>query len=209
MSSQRRIDSSRINGAKSQGPITEAGKEAASHNATKHGLCADCIVMKGEKREAYLDTLQEHVDVYNPDDLVEFNIVEEMAAAYWRQRRCWSAETDLFDREMATNPAADIAGAFEVLAAGKALALIHRYDTRNHLMFQRALRTLKLHRTLPPPIEKQQGPSPISEHDPDSAQPVDSESLVGQPILAAAGFEPAPPTPETAPPRPPDPGDAA
>jgi len=220
MSSQRRIDSSRVNGAKSHGPTSQAGKEASSHNAIKHGMCADYIIITGENRETYLEVVQDQIDAYNPVGEIEENIVEEMAVASWRQRRCWAAETDLFDAEIALKPNLGISGAFEALAAKPALALIHRYDTRNHLMFQRALRTLKLHRTLPGPIEKQFEPSPISEHEPEMApeepQPAESEALVGQPIPAAAGFQPAPRTPEAAapttentPPRPPDPGGAA
>src|ERR1039458_716563 len=53
-----------------------------------------------------------------------------------------------------------IAAAFCSLAASPALALMHRYETRLHLVYQRSLHNLLLHRTLAVPNE----PSPISGH---------------------------------------------
>jgi hypothetical protein len=64
---------------------------------------------------------------------------------------------------------------------------------RQHLMYQRAVRTLAILRTAGDP----NGPSPISEH---TSDPLIPSHLVGQPILAAAGFQPA-----IAPRRPPPP----
>jgi hypothetical protein len=179
MSSLRRVQSSKANGALSKGPTTPAGKQRSSLNALRHGLCAKCIVLDHESRENFLILLQQHVDLFQPANEVEFGMIEEMCAAYWRQRRAWTIETALLDKHIAlqsgvTGPER-MAAAFDHPAAAPTLPLLYR-ETRQHLMYQRALRTLAILRTVKDPND----PSPISEHSP-----------VGQPILAAAGFQPA------------------
>ena len=198
MSSQLQKEASRINGAKSHGPITPAGKRISSQNAITHGMCADCVVMKIESRDGFLEFLQQLNDRFRPADEVEYSIVEDMDAAYWRQRRAWSIETNLFNTQIALQPEGGIAAAFVFLAGDSSLALLHRYETRSSLTFQRALRTfLLLREKVPIPNE----PSPEPEPEPQlPPQPTDSEPLVGQPILAAAGFQPAPNATPTSPP---------
>src|SRR5580692_12045384 len=141
MSSLRRVQSSKANGALSKGPSTPAGKERSSLNALRHGLCANCIVLDHESRENFLILLQQHIDRLQPADEVEFGMIEEMCAAYWRQRRAWSIETGLFDRQMALQPDGGVrdrmAVALDNLAASRSLALLQRYEARDHLMYQR------------------------------------------------------------------------
>jgi hypothetical protein len=169
MSSLRRVQSSRANGAQSKGPTTPAGKQRSSLNAIRHGLCAKCIVLDHESRENFLILLQQHVDLFQPANEVEFGMIEEMCAAYWRQRRAWSIETELLDKQIAlqsgeTGPER-MAAAFDRLAASPTLSLLHRYETRLHLMYQRSLRTLAMLRDVTPPND----PSPISEPSPPAA----------------------------------------
>jgi hypothetical protein len=106
-------------------------------------------------------------------------MIEEMCASYWRQRRAWAIETASLDNQIALQPAVNnadrMATAFDTLAAAPSLPLLHRYETRLHLMYQRALRTLIMLRTVKLPNE----PSPISEHPPAAPQPADSEPLSG------------------------------
>jgi len=146
MSSLKRAQSSKANGALSKGPTTQAGKQRSSLNALRHGLCAKCIVLDHESRENFLILLQQHVDRFQPADEVEFNMIEEMCAAYWRQRRAWAIETALLDKQIALqsdgSDADRMASAFDTLAAAPTLPLLQRYETRLHLMYQRALRTL-------------------------------------------------------------------
>jgi hypothetical protein len=101
MSSLRRVQSSKANGALSKGPVTPAGKQRSSLNALRHGLCAKCIVLDHESRGNFLILLQQHVDLFQPANEVEFGMIEEMCAAYWRQRRAWSIETALLEKQIA------------------------------------------------------------------------------------------------------------
>jgi hypothetical protein len=169
MSSLRRINSSKANGALSKGPSSPAGKERSSLNAIRHGLCAKCIVLEGESRENFLILLQRHIDRFRPvvgiDGEVEFGMIEEMCASYFLQRRAWSLETAMFNERTALQPDRVVA-ASDTPAASPPLPLLHRYETRLHLMYQRALRALIMLRQVDLPNE----PSPISEH-PATAQP--------------------------------------
>jgi hypothetical protein len=200
MSSLRRAQSSKANGALSKGPSTPAGKERSSLNALRHGLCAKCIVLDHESRENFLILLQQHVDRFRPANEVEFGMIEEMCASYWRQRRAWSIETALLNTQIALQPeganADSMAKAFDTLAAAPTLPLLHRYETRQHLMYQRALRTLAILRTVTGPND----PSPISGQSapvipmpaPEPAAPCQPPAKPAEPPLTPAAPESTP-----------------
>jgi hypothetical protein len=87
-----------------------------------------------------------------------------MVASHWRLRRALAIETRMLENEAAAQKSADsldrLAGAFDNLAAKPSLALMHRYQTRLHLNYQRTLYNMLLLRAATVPNE----PSPISEH---------------------------------------------
>jgi hypothetical protein len=202
MSSLRKVQSSKANGALSKGPITPAGKQRSSLNALRHGMCAKCIVLDHESRENFLILLQQHSDLFRPANEVEVGMIEEMCAAYWRQRRAWSIETNLLEKQIALQPDGSgperLAAAFDRLAAAPTLPLLHRYETRQHLMYQRAMRTLIVLRTVKYPND----PNPISEQPapvipmpaPSAAAPCRPEAKPAQP--EATPTEPAPTGPQ-------------
>lgn len=191
MSSQRRIDSSRINGAKSHGPISPEGKRISSLNALDHGMCVSLNVLKSENPEGFVAILQYHVKRLQPIDQVELGIVEELAASRWRMRRAWLGETETFDKQMTGNKGG-IGEAFLWMADAPAMTLAHRYENRQHIIYQRSLRSLKMLREMPMPdygedeiTEVPSEPNPISEHPKNvvpiapapPTQPIDPESL--------------------------------
>src|SRR5664280_1741260 len=98
MSSLRRINSSRANGARSRGPITPEGKEHSSTNALRHGLLAKCLVLQNESNDCFDDLLTQHLQRFAPADGVEYAMIEEMVAANWRMRRAWAIENCLMDK---------------------------------------------------------------------------------------------------------------
>jgi hypothetical protein len=145
MISQKRILAARANGALSRGPKTPEGK-ARSRNAVRSRRLTDGVVLALESREAFQQLFQFHVECFSPLNDVEMGMVEEMAAAYWRIRRNWAIENHLLDSAAAAQPEGPalprIAAAFSELSAGPQLAGLHRYETRLHVMFQRALQNL-------------------------------------------------------------------
>ncbi len=167
MSSLRRITASRANGARSRGPVTAEGKQRAAMNALRHGLLAKCTVMQDESPEAFAELLDQHLGRLSPADGVEYGMIEEMVSASWRLRRAWAMETRILDNEVAARTTGDrldrMAAAFTDLAAKPSLELMHRYETRLHVIYQRALNNLLLLRTVLP-----NEPSPTSANHGDS-----------------------------------------
>lgn len=94
MRSEKQIQASRANGARSRGPVTKKGKQRSSQNALRHGLLAKCVVLCNESLEGFEETFQQYIDRFQPVDEIEFTSVEEMAVNYWRLRRAWSIEPE-------------------------------------------------------------------------------------------------------------------
>jgi len=89
-------ETSRINGAKSQGPKTEAGLARSSQNALKHGLCSRALVLPSEDPAEFDALLSSYLEELHPIGPVELDLVHEMVAAEWRLDRIARIETQLF-----------------------------------------------------------------------------------------------------------------
>src|SRR3954447_17499755 len=202
MSSQRRIEASRANGARYRGPVTAEGKMRSAQNALRHGLLAKAVVLADEDADAFQSLVDCYADRFLPVDGVELFFLEQMAAAQWRQTRSWAVEAKMVDNAVAGAATADavdrMTHAFSTLAGGPELALMHRYENRQSRMFQRALHNLLLLRKQ----NMRNEPSPVFEHgqDPDADPQPASDSGSASPVEAAnPAPEPAPdPVPETA-----------
>ena len=146
MSSEKRITASRASGALSRGPKSPQGKARSSRNATRHGLLARVVVLEEEPDDAFRKLCQAYDLRFEPRDEVEAGMVHEMVATYWRMRRAWAIENRYVDTAMAVQdgPSATdrLMTAFSSLADSNRLNLLHRYETRLHMMFQRAFRNL-------------------------------------------------------------------
>ena len=99
-SSEKRIAASRANGAKSKGAITTAGKRNSSRNATRHGILATTIVLKGESRERFAELLNSLNAEFQPETATERIFIQKMAASHWRLLRLWAVETAGIEHEM-------------------------------------------------------------------------------------------------------------
>src|SRR5690349_19897873 len=132
MSSLRRIQSSRRNGARSRGPKTPAGKSRSSANATRHGLLAKRVVLSNESDENFHDLLGQYLGNCSPRDGVEFGMVEEMVASYWRLHRAMAIEKYLFDHALNNHQEGDHLGnlgqAWSEIADSPSLRNLLRYQ---------------------------------------------------------------------------------
>jgi hypothetical protein len=213
-----RAEASRINGAKSRGPKTQAGRDRSSQNAIRHGFLADSVVLQGEDREVFQQTLDYHIEKFQPKDDVEQDLIDEMVAAGWRMRRLWWIETELFNKatKNATDPTVSsrVASAFCSLAEGNKLHLLDRYESRLHKMYQRAFKTLldiRKSEELPPPPNEPEPEPPTEEipqqpNEPETVPTTKTPQLRNEPEpqASASSAEPQRPLRETQPPDPPN-----
>jgi hypothetical protein len=156
MSSILRIESSRANGAKSAGPVTDEGKVASaansaqstgpltpegkarcSQNATRHGMLAQSIVLDSEAIPAFTDLLDDLTAELQPATPIERRLVENMAVADWRRMRLWCLEMAQYShairiQQRANDPVANQEN-IEIPAMHTALAFADLTDRGNSL----------------------------------------------------------------------------
>jgi hypothetical protein len=105
MRTEKQIQASRANGARSHGPITPEGKRNSAHNSVRHALLASTVVLDEEAEERFMTLLAEYMDDHHPRNATEMSLVETMAVARWRQLRVWGAQKTALDRDMALQDA--------------------------------------------------------------------------------------------------------
>ena len=155
MSSDRKIQSARANGAKSRGTKTPDGLAASARNAVTHGLAGRVIVLSAESALRFDAIREAYLEKFNPQNRDETGLVDQMVAARWRLERTWAVESAALELKMAEQEpdihrdlgmihvGGPIAAAFKSLADGSnVLQLIGRYEARHQRAYSRALRTL-------------------------------------------------------------------
>ena len=96
-----KAEQNRINGAKSKGPTSSEGKAVCSRNAIKHGFAAtQNVVISIEDQPAFLLHRDGVRSAFNPQNYVEFELVDKLASISWRQSRLVAIETALIDAQI-------------------------------------------------------------------------------------------------------------
>ena len=187
MSSQRRINASRANGAKSQGPVTPEGKARSAQNSLRHGILAQTIVLKAESQPAFTDLVTSLESIFVPSNAFETQQIDAMAAARWRSMRIWAIETAGLEHETAqikdpniTPPTRSHLALVKVNGEAHTSDLLGRYEARYERQYARSFHLLLKYRnnkeilspTAPPP------PPPIAAPPPVPAQPIPPPPIV-------------------------------
>jgi hypothetical protein len=97
MTSPEQIAANGRNAALSTGPRTEAGKAASCLNASRHGLLARELLVKGKSKgnlTAFADSIRERLA---PDGELEDFVVSRVISAAWRLRRAASVQSAQFN----------------------------------------------------------------------------------------------------------------
>jgi hypothetical protein len=151
-----RSEVSRINGAKSRGPLTPEGKARSARNSYKHGITAQSFLLPLEDPAAFEELHAAYLEEFAPQSVAEQDCVEEMVSAVYRQRRLWALDTaaminymdmmapDVARKYKSIPPPNRIALAFDARAAAKvAPDLYLRYDAHLSRAYDRALKRLE------------------------------------------------------------------
>jgi hypothetical protein len=77
---------------KSGGPKTQQGKERSKHNALKHGIFSQVVVLQGEPRVEFDSLLSGLQNSLEPKGALEELLVDKLVAIVWRHRRLTIAE---------------------------------------------------------------------------------------------------------------------
>jgi len=96
MASIAQIQANRSNAQKSTGPRTAEGKAAASHNAVKHGLLAEQVVIHGEDPEEFDLYREGMLAELAPEGVVEAMLAERAVSLAWRLRRAERLQSAVF-----------------------------------------------------------------------------------------------------------------
>ncbi len=95
-------EQARRNGAKSQGPVTPAGKARSALNPLKHGAYAShAVLLANEDPVALQLALDAYVRRFKPADPFEFNLIREVSNTDWLIARYHAIQTALIDDELA------------------------------------------------------------------------------------------------------------
>jgi hypothetical protein len=92
MSTLKQKIAARANGAKSRGPVTDAGKGISSRNAVRHGMLSASFLFAEENHESFDELVANLYDEHQPSTETERVLLETMATSRWRQMRLWGME---------------------------------------------------------------------------------------------------------------------
>jgi hypothetical protein len=90
--SERQLAANRANARKSTGPKSAAGRLRASANSITHGMTARVVCFPGEDDQVFTERLQGYVDVLQPRNIVESDIIRDIVIAHTRKDRALKYE---------------------------------------------------------------------------------------------------------------------
>jgi hypothetical protein len=92
MRTEAQIRASKINGARSRGPVTEEGKGRSRYGGLKDGVRARTLILQGENAQEYESELEQLIQDLQPRDGTEHKLVRDIAIADWFHLRAQRAQ---------------------------------------------------------------------------------------------------------------------
>jgi hypothetical protein len=142
---------SRLNGAPSAGPVSDAGKARSALNATRHGLCGrSFFLLPDEDPAEYARHETLWLSTWRPRDALEREAALAAIRALWREERADRLEVQVLNDLFGAEAIEDEAEAKAVKqAAWRALSTLLRYRARIQREHDRARRELDALRQRP------------------------------------------------------------
>jgi hypothetical protein len=148
MTTPAQIAANRRNARKSTGPRTDAGKEAASGNALRHGMTARLLACEDERSTDFAQFAEALRQDLAPLDEVEEQLAERVILSAWRLRRAARAERAILDGwHIATSPSHLLHGESGMsrlfVKRPESMLALSRYEAALDRAFTRALSLLE------------------------------------------------------------------
>jgi hypothetical protein len=154
---------SRMNGARSRGPRTVAGRVRSARNALKHGLCAHrFLVLPEEDAKAFKALETALLAELAPVGTLEGVFAQRVVSAAWRLMRADRMEAEVFVRRRLGDGGLGLA----LIRDGngtRSIETLMRYRAAAETQLQRALATLQALQAkaaAEPPARRRRGPRP-------------------------------------------------
>ena len=143
MRSLKQIEASRLNGAKSRGPVKEKEALAAERNAMRYQLLCETVVLSGESTARFLEMANTFVAQLKPANEVEAVLIDNMATSRWCQLRASGLRKSTIENEMARHEGPAPNRAAEAFKdPGGSLARLRAEEISHQREFGRNLRAL-------------------------------------------------------------------
>ena len=134
MATAAQVAANQANAQYSTGPRTEEGKAKVAHNAGKHGLCAQYLIVRDDEREDLEALASQLRDQLSPQGSLEDTLFDNLLLAKWNMARCTRLEQELM--ASGNDPLVDDSAAVK-------LNRIQSYFRARERSFYRALKELK------------------------------------------------------------------
>jgi hypothetical protein len=154
MATRAQNRANKANAQQSTGPKTNAGKQASKYNRTRHGLAGKQVVIHCEDAAAYEALRIDLIDSYQPANVAETALVDEIAQNYWRLQRARAIEAETFN--VHCHGADPIIG-YE--SAAPKFETIRRYMASIERAYHRAMTQLHLEQSTRRKREKEEAPA--------------------------------------------------
>ena len=87
MATIAQFEANRLNAQKSTGPRSAEGKASSRFNALKHGADARALIIPGEDEADLLDVTREYYEEFQPEGVVETELVDTLVRCHWEKHR--------------------------------------------------------------------------------------------------------------------------
>jgi len=202
-----KAESSRRNGAKSNGPLSPETKAISSRNSLKFGFYAKRGTVLSTELQSDLDALRDrYIKEWLPQDQRQHDTVDKLVDAEWRYIRYTAMETylvedmmsqmrfdleDKFDREIAMDLRAALAYD-KLYKEGSTLQNLQRERQRLVRTIERLTRLLRDLQKDNPPAPAEQPHNEQEEKNSENEPEISPESPGSRPSIAAQDWTPAP-----------------